>query len=117
MSVAESRECVRDRGGEGAVVSISAGTFLDAAVDGLMSCAGDGWRLIETDWMAEASSLAGLEDMVWLLFVHNNKRDIASVNGDGEKASLNSCLVSQVLPSRFRHTWSAPGKVNLSVES
>ncbi len=39
-------------------------TFFDAAVDGLMSCAGDGWRLMEADWMAEAISAAGLEAMM-----------------------------------------------------
>jgi hypothetical protein len=30
----------------------------------LMSWAGEGWRLMEADWMAEASSAAGLEAMM-----------------------------------------------------
>ena len=56
----------------------SAGTFFDAAVDGLISCSGDGSRLIETDCMAEAISDAGFEAIVfggqvssvrhWILF-------------------------------------------------
>lgn len=40
---------------------MTAGSFLDAAVEGLMSWCGDGARLIETDWMAEAISEAGFE--------------------------------------------------------
>jgi hypothetical protein len=43
---------------------ILAGTFFDAAVDGLMSWLGDGSRLRETDWIAEESSEAGFEAMV-----------------------------------------------------
>ena len=41
-----------------------AGILADAAVDGVMSCSGEGSRLIWTDWMAEASSVAGLADIV-----------------------------------------------------
>lgn len=40
---------------------IMAGSFLDAAVDGLTSWSGDGLRFMETDWMAEAISEAGFE--------------------------------------------------------
>jgi hypothetical protein len=59
--LAEAREWDLERGGESApAYSAVAGIFLEAAVDGLMSCAGDGCRLTETDWMAEASSVAGL---------------------------------------------------------
>lgn len=41
--VAVDREAERDRGGDCDCDSTSvAGTFLDAAVEGLMSCSGDG---------------------------------------------------------------------------
>jgi hypothetical protein len=49
----------RERVGE----LIMAGSFLEAAVDGLMSCFGDGARLIETDWIAEAISEAGFDSI------------------------------------------------------
>lgn len=59
--LAEARDCDLERGGESpSGNSAVAGIFLEAAVDGFTSCAGDGSRLIETDWMAEASSEAGL---------------------------------------------------------
>ena len=38
------------------------GRLVLAAVEGLRSCAGEGWRFMEADWMAEAMSTAG-EDM------------------------------------------------------
>ena len=41
-----------------------AGIFFEAAVEGLTSWWGEGSRFMETDWMAEASSLAGLCDML-----------------------------------------------------
>ena len=41
----------------------SAGIFCDAAVEGLMSCVGEGSRLIESDWIAEATDVAGLTAM------------------------------------------------------
>lgn len=40
------------------------GTFSEAAVEGLMSWVGEGWRFREADWSVEASSMAGLEDIV-----------------------------------------------------
>ena len=51
-----TRELERECGGE----TTSAGIFLEAAVDGLMSWAGSGWRLREADWMVDASSVARL---------------------------------------------------------
>lgn len=33
------------------------GSFEEAAVDGLRSWAGEGWRLIEADWMVDAISM------------------------------------------------------------
>ena len=32
------------------------GSFLEAAVEGLMSWVGEGWRLIERDWRVDAIS-------------------------------------------------------------
>ena len=55
----DEEECERDDG----ETTMSAGSLAEAAVEGLMSWVGDGWRLMETDWMAEASSAAGLDDM------------------------------------------------------
>lgn len=39
------------------------GRLVEAAVEGLRSWAGSGWRLMEADWMVEAMSTAGF-DMV-----------------------------------------------------
>lgn len=43
---------------------ISPGILREAAVEGLMSWCGEGWRFMLTDWIAEASSMAGLWDIV-----------------------------------------------------
>lgn len=40
------------------------GCFSDAAVDGLISCRGEGWRLIEAAWMVDAISEGMLESMM-----------------------------------------------------
>ena len=40
------------------------GMLADAAVEGLMSRWGSGWRLIDENWRVSASSRAGLEAMV-----------------------------------------------------
>ena len=37
------------------------GRLLDAAVEGLRSWVGSGWRLMEADWMVEAISTAGFD--------------------------------------------------------
>lgn len=59
--LAEAREWDRECDGDSASgYTAVPGIFLEAAVDGLISCAGEGCRLMETDWMAEASSDAGL---------------------------------------------------------
>jgi hypothetical protein len=55
MEASDAEE--RDLAGE----LMMAGSFFDAAVEGLMSWCGDGVRLIETDWIAEAISEAGFE--------------------------------------------------------
>lgn len=39
------------------------GLLVLAAVEGFRSCAGDGWALIEADWMADAMSMAGFDIM------------------------------------------------------
>lgn len=57
----------RGRGGEcGRCVgdSTTAGIFFDAAVDGLISWPGEGARLIEADWIVEASSEATFDAIV-----------------------------------------------------
>ena len=54
-----SSESGSDKWGE----MISPGTLREAAVEGLMSWCGDGWRFMLADWMAEASSMAGLCDI------------------------------------------------------
>ena len=60
VEVAEESELEWERVGEWDGEMSSAGSFLDAAVDGLMSWDGEGARLRLTDWMAEARSAAGL---------------------------------------------------------
>ena len=40
------------------------GRFSDAAVDGLMSWSGEGWRLREADWRVEVRVAAGLVAIV-----------------------------------------------------
>lgn len=40
------------------------GRLVDAAVEGLRSWAGSGWRFMEADWIVEAMSTAGL-DILW----------------------------------------------------
>ncbi len=52
-----------DSTSEAAGETTSTGTFLLAAVEGLMSWCGEGWRLMEADWIAEASSAAGFDAM------------------------------------------------------
>lgn len=47
--LAEANECDLERGGDVSGDSMVAGTFFDAAVEGFISCAGDGCRLRETD--------------------------------------------------------------------
>lgn len=42
------------------------GCLLLAAVEGLRSWCGEGWRLMEADWIADAMSM-GTEDMASLL--------------------------------------------------
>lgn len=37
------------------------GRFSEAAVEGLRSWAGSGWRLIEADWIVDARSTAGFD--------------------------------------------------------
>lgn len=61
MSEAASSASSRSEGdGEGGML---AGMRLLAAVEGLMSWCGDGSRTRWADWMAEASSVAGLWDI------------------------------------------------------
>lgn len=43
------------------------GCFLLAAVEGLRSWAGDGWRFREADWIAEAMSTTGSAISVYYL--------------------------------------------------
>ena len=71
--LADAREWDRECNGDSASgYTAVPGIFLDAAVDGLISCSGEGCRLMETDWMAEASSDAGLLAIV----VWSEKREI-----------------------------------------
>lgn len=44
------------------------GCLEDAAVDGLRSCMGEGWRLRDADWMVEAIFMAILVEAVTRLF-------------------------------------------------
>lgn len=39
----------------------STGSLVEAAVEGLISWVGDGWRLMEADCIAEAISMAGFD--------------------------------------------------------
>lgn len=41
------------------------GRLVEAAVEGLRSWAGSGWRFMEADWMVEAISTAGF-DIMWV---------------------------------------------------
>lgn len=54
------------------VSSTVTGIFCEAAVEGLRSWVGEGARLMEADWMVDASSIAGFEAIV---------RDICGVEG------------------------------------
>ena len=49
------------------------GSLEDAAVDGLRSCTGEGWRLRDADWMVEAIFMAPeamlVEAVIRLLFL------------------------------------------------
>lgn len=43
--------------------SVETGCFLEAEVEGLISCAGEGWYLMEAAWMVSASPIAGFDIM------------------------------------------------------
>jgi hypothetical protein len=61
MSLGIEAEEVEERAGEWSGKMTSAGAFSEAAVDGLMSWDGSGLCWMEADWIAEPSSVAGLD--------------------------------------------------------
>ena len=54
------------------------GRLVEAAVEGLMSWEGEGWRFKEADWIVEAMSIAGL-DMATIV---KQRSGFENVNGD-----------------------------------
>lgn len=101
--LAEAREWDLERGGESAPGnSAVAGIFLEAAVDGLMSCAGDGCRLIETDWMAEASSVAGL----FAITTTGKEGIVKTTERDGDRRDSRSGCPRE----ESRSSWRNPGR-------
>lgn len=61
MVESESVEIVED-GEEGREWRVGErGCFVEAAVEGLMSWVGEGWRFMDADWSVEAISMAGLD--------------------------------------------------------
>jgi hypothetical protein len=62
VEASDARELERECSGE--IGSTTPGVFLEAAVEGLMSRLGSGLRFMLADWIAEASSAAGLDAIV-----------------------------------------------------
>ena len=61
-------------GEEGGEEEAATGIAAEAAVDGLMSCEGEGACLREADWMVEASSTTGSWDIMIRLKLMESRR-------------------------------------------